>query len=373
MHFQLQPTCARASSRSLLTCLLQIPASLVVCGLLIGCATTQPEPPNTTEPAEVEQPVPETKREDERVATRKSDPDSQNRETRESEPARPTENELQAERQGESAEAIAGETELESESEQEAGTESEPTPPVRPPKPAERISEGDSISPEMAADETGEAEANGTSDDQPLRNLEGQIEVLRNGREQRFASTHLNQTVVAWRPAGLPEVSPMEEQQIVTRRSRFYPQTIAVTSGTLIRFPNLDDIRHNVFSLTPDHKFDVGMYGPDEGATRRFTGTGMVEIYCNIHPNMAAFLLVLDTPHFITPDDDGYFILEGLPPGPGELLVWNYRADEWITKIEMPDSSLYGELAEVTIDITRPSVPQHLTKDGQPYRRRGGN
>jgi plastocyanin len=202
------------------------------------------------------------------------------------------------------------------------------------------------------------------------RRIEGRINVLRNGREQRFAATYLDQTVVAWRPDQDIEFAPMDEQQVVTRDSRFYPQTLAVTSGTRVRFPNLDDIRHNVFSNSAGHRFDVGIYGPDEGAATRFDGAGMVEIYCNIHPNMAAFMLVLDTPHFTSPDEDGNFRLGGLPPGPGELQVWNYRAEQRLTTRRLRDSNRLGEVVEMAIDITRPAVPQHTTKDGRPYHRR---
>lgn len=342
-------------------------AILAACGLLIGCATTQPESPPPAEPAEITPPASATERDSEPTAPRESELDSQNQSVPESERTRPAEVDARADRPKEPTEPIAGKSEREAEPEPEADIDSKPTPSVQPSEPAERPLESDSAPPAVAADETGEVTTSDRQSDQPLRNLEGRVEVLRNGREQRFASTYLNQTIVSWRPADQSEFSPMEEQRMVTRRKRFYPQTMAVTSGTVVRFPNLDEIRHNVFSLTPGHKFDVGMYGPDEGATRRFDGTGMVEIFCNLHPNMAAFLLVLDTPHFVTPDEDGHFVLKGLPPGPGELLVWNYRADNRVTSREMSDSSLFGELVEVTIDITRPTVPQHTTKEGSPY------
>jgi plastocyanin len=199
------------------------------------------------------------------------------------------------------------------------------------------------------------------------RQIAGDIEVLRNGRELSFKATYLEQTIVAWRPDNADPAEPMEPQQIVTRSSRFFPQTMVVTSGTRVRFPNLDDIRHNVFSLTPGHRFDVGVYGPDEGADTVFDGVGTVEIYCNIHPNMAAFLLVLDSTHFTRPDQNGRFRLENLPPGPGELLVWNYRAEERMVRRALADSNRLGDDVSMTIDITRPSVPQHTTKEGRPY------
>ncbi len=197
----------------------------------------------------------------------------------------------------------------------------------------------------------------------------GRITVTRNNRPMAGAATFLNQTIVAWKPDNGPAARPMEERQIVTRSSRFFPQTMAVTSGTSVRFPNMDSIEHNVFSLTPGHQFDVGMYGEGEGASNRFIGSGVVELFCNIHPNMAAFVLVLETPFFVSPDADGRFDLEGLPEGPGQLLVWNYRAEEPLQRINLNLDGV-AEVAELGVDITRPAVPQHTNKHGEPYRQR---
>ncbi len=199
--------------------------------------------------------------------------------------------------------------------------------------------------------------------------LSGVVRVRQQGRAQPFAGPFLAQTVIAWLPADRQAPAPLPEHQIVTRQSRFFPQTLVVTSGTEIRFPNMDSIQHNVYSLTPGHQFDVGLYGAGEGRTHRFNGSGMVEIFCNVHPNMAAFLLVLDTPHFITPDDQGQFRLEGLSSGPGELLVWNYRTEEQLTRIPLRLGP-FNEPLDLAIDITRPVVPQRTNKHGEPFRRR---
>lgn len=202
------------------------------------------------------------------------------------------------------------------------------------------------------------------------RVLAGQLQVLAAGRPVSFAATHLAQTVVAWVPDQPVDAPPMPEQQIVTRGSRFLPQVSAVTRGTPVRFPNFDSIQHNVFSLSEGNQFDVGMYGPGEGRTHVFESAGIVEIYCNVHPNMAAFMIVLDTPWFTFPDEDGRFRLEGLPDGLGELWIWNYRAEPPLqrlrvgTRTGLPDGLL-------TVDIRRPAVPQHLNKHGQPYRGHG--
>ncbi len=199
--------------------------------------------------------------------------------------------------------------------------------------------------------------------------LSGTIRVLRNGREQAHAAaTHLNNTIVAWRPESPVGVEPMTQQQIMTRQSQFFPQVLAITSGTSVRFPNMDDIQHNVFSLTEGHRFDVGLYGPDEGEVNRFEGAGMVELFCNVHPRMAAFVLVLDTPFFTRPGADGEFQLGSLPSGPGELLIWNFRAEDRFQRHAMNLGDDAGAF-DAVVDITRPTVPQHTNKHGESYSR----
>ncbi len=258
--------------------------------------------------------------------------------------------------------------------EREASPAHQPAPESEPsPEPEPSPPEPEAETPERLASEPGSSQDEIPAPADPVRttagsaSITGSIEVLRNGRPLPFAATFLGQTVVAWRPAEGVENAPMAEQTIVTRRSRFFPQTMAVTSGTNVRFPNMDTIEHNVFSLTPGHRFDVGLYGEGEGRTHRFDGTGTVELFCNVHPNMAAFLLVLDTPFFASPDDEGNFMLDGLPAGPGELLVWNYRAEQPLqrTRLDVGEATAIGA---VEVDITRPTVPQHTNKHGEPYR-----
>lgn len=269
---------------------------------------------------------------------------------------------------------------LEVRAEPEPEPETEPVPAPEPPPEAEPepVTEPDpaaSQRPEPApaepADVTESSATVAAADMAETVNLAGRVSILRNGREQPFAGLHLNQTVVAWRPSNQASFAPMDEQQIVTRSSRFFPQTMAVTSGTEVRFPNMDSIRHNVFSLTPGHQFDVGLYGEGEGRSHVLNGSGMVELFCNVHPNMAAFVLVLDTPYFVNPDEDGEFVLRGLPAGPGELLIWNYRAEEIFRRVPM-NLSVATDLLELQVDITRPAVPQHTNKHGETYGRDRG-
>lgn len=173
----------------------------------------------------------------------------------------------------------------------------------------------------------------------------------------------LQRTWVAFRPnRGRHRAAPMEEQRIITRQSQFQPQALLITVGTTVRFPNFDRIQHNVFSLSAGNRFDVGLYGPNEGVAHTFLNPGLVYVYCNIHPNMAAFIWVVDTPYFTQIEGDGSFRIEGVPPGGGILEVWNHRAELYRFPVVAPDLNV-----RIALRLTKPPVLQHTNKFGRPY------
>lgn len=152
--------------------------------------------------------------------------------------------------------------------------------------------------------------------------------------------------------------------EIVMRDRRFSPRAIAVPVGSTVRFGNADPIRHNVFSVSPGNRFDLGLYGEGPGRAQRFDRPGLARIFCNVHRTMSAFVLVLDTPFHATPDAAGHFTLSGLPEGPGTLHVWHPRAEAWSRPLKLP----FTDALVVTLEATLPVVPPHLDKHGRPYR-----
>ena len=101
-----------------------------------------------------------------------------------------------------------------------------------------------------------------------------------------------------------------------------------VETGTTVEFPNDDRIFHNVFSLSQAAKFDLGLY--KSGASKRVTfgAPGVVDVYCNIHPDMAATIKVVDSHHFAVTDADGRFRIEGVPAGTHRYVAWLRQGDE---------------------------------------------
>ena len=103
----------------------------------------------------------------------------------------------------------------------------------------------------------------------------------------------------------------------------FRPRILAIPAGSSVEFANHDTLFHSVFSVSPARKFDLGRCG--RGKTRRvtFERPGLVKVYCTIHPNMAAYILVVPSEVFARPDSLGRFALPRLPRGTYVVNVWH--------------------------------------------------
>ena len=98
---------------------------------------------------------------------------------------------------------------------------------------------------------------------------------------------------------------------------------LPVQTGTTVRITNQDGIYHNVFSLSPPQKFDIGRRPTGEEVPVTFDEPGIVRVFCDIHATMSAFVVVLDTPWFTTADTDGAFRIDEVPPGPYRVMAWH--------------------------------------------------
>jgi plastocyanin len=121
-----------------------------------------------------------------------------------------------------------------------------------------------------------------------------------------------------------PAVGPMPRSGYVVEQvgKTFDPQVLVVPVGATVEFPNHDIYHHNIFSLSPAKHFDLGLYEP--GATRSvtFDKPGLVSLYCNIHPQMLGYVLVVSNPFHTRPAEGGAFSLRGVPPGSYHLVAW---------------------------------------------------
>jgi plastocyanin len=115
------------------------------------------------------------------------------------------------------------------------------------------------------------------------------------------------------------------------RDERFVPHLLAVQVGTIVDFPNSDETFHNVFSLSRTRRFDLGRYAAGRSKSVRMDRSGVVRVFCDIHPHMSAFILVFAHPFFDVTDDDGRFVIEGVPPGAYTVVGW-YEGEARVTR-----------------------------------------
>ena len=90
-----------------------------------------------------------------------------------------------------------------------------------------------------------------------------------------------------------------------------------------MQFINKDKIFHNVLSLTPGESFDIGRRQTGVVEDEEIEKVGEIELFCDIHPQMNATILSLDTPYFTQPDDQGNYAVDNLPPGTYEIKVYH--------------------------------------------------
>ncbi|HET6604171.1 MAG TPA: hypothetical protein VFG21_08155 [Xanthomonadaceae bacterium] len=196
----------------------------------------------------------------------------------------------------------------------------------------------------------------------PATAIEGVVELTAQGRALRPEAAR--EAVVYFRPREPEPVTvPAEPVQMRTRDKQFEPRVLAVPVGATVRFPNMDPILHNVFSPAGRNGFDLGLLAGGTVAEQTFAEPGLVRVFCNVHHDMVAYVLVLDTPHVTRPDAQGRFRLELPTDSRGDLYVWHERARVWRRAIvATPQDPL-----KVRMELDRPRVPRHMNKFGRPY------
>ena len=113
---------------------------------------------------------------------------------------------------------------------------------------------------------------------------------------------------------------------MVQRNKRFSPHVLVVQAGSMVQFPNEDPFFHNVFSLFAGKRFDLGLYEAGSSRSVRFDHPGASFLFCNIHPEMTAVIVVVPTPYYGLSDAAGRISIAGVPDGRYQLKVWHERS-----------------------------------------------
>ncbi|MFT6309985.1 MAG: plastocyanin [Porticoccus sp.] len=150
------------------------------------------------------------------------------------------------------------------------------------------------------------------------------------------------------------------------KNKTYLPKAMVVNTGDTLVFKNNDPIKHNVFSSSGENTFDLGTYGFDTQREETINAKGVVKVYCNIHPEMALFIVANDSQFSMVTDESGDFSFSDVPAGNYLLDVWHVRG-ALDKKIVVTGNAALNE--EIVIDTVRYTPKPHLNKYGEPYKK----
>ena len=196
------------------------------------------------------------------------------------------------------------------------------------------------------------------------RELRGSVQILAKGGKFIDKSADPRTAVVIYRPrTPVRNLQTSRTFTMTTRKKEFLPRVLAVPVGATVQFPNEDPILHNVFSVSGENRFDLGLYRQGKGKSATFRTPGIVRVFCNVHHGMFGYIFVVASPYWARVGADGTFRIPDVPAGPGQLTVWNERSSPTTRELTLPVAPPY----RIGIEITMPRIPPHKNKLGNPY------
>jgi plastocyanin len=167
-----------------------------------------------------------------------------------------------------------------------------------------------------------------------------------------------------------PAASGRPAFQMIQRGKRFQPRVLVVPTGSTVSFPNFDPIFHNVFSLFDGKRFDLGLYEAGSSRNVRFGQAGISHVFCNIHPEMVAAVVAVDTDYYTSSDAAGNFTIADVPAGRYQLHVWHDRFKARVDT-EYPRTVSIGDgsyvLGALRLIDAGQALPSHKNKFGHDY------
>ncbi len=163
------------------------------------------------------------------------------------------------------------------------------------------------------------------------------------------------------RPGGRPELKQQGK--------RFSRRVLPITVGQEVTFPNLDPFPHNIFSNSAAKRFDLGLFQGGESRTVQFNRPGIVPVFCNIHPQMSAYLVVVQSGYHTITDRAGNFRIGGVPNGTYRLKIWHERAiDSRLASLSRTVTVNGGaNIGTLSVDEAGYVFRQHKNKYGRDY------
>jgi plastocyanin len=179
--------------------------------------------------------------------------------------------------------------------------------------------------------------------------------------------------VVVWLTpidSSIPRPASRVTARLLQKDKQFQPHLLVVPTGTSVEFPNMDPFFHNVFSLFNGKRFDLGLYETGTHRSVVFDREGISYIFCNIHPEMAAIVVTLNSPWFAISDSSGSIVIRDVPAG-------RYRLHIWAERLALSSPNNEGEVIDVPTEKyelgsirfrpVRSSLMHHKNKFGKDY------
>jgi plastocyanin len=153
--------------------------------------------------------------------------------------------------------------------------------------------------------------------------------------------------------SALATTAPASPQVLAMRQHNeaFTPHVLPVLVGSTVEFPNEDPFFHNVFSLARAKTFDLGRYPTGSSKSVRFDRPGIVQVFCHIHSDMRATVIVLENRFFATADSAGRYALDGVPAGEYRLVAWHERIRPVHRRVQVRAGTV------TTVDLAIPLPP----------------
>ena len=194
--------------------------------------------------------------------------------------------------------------------------------------------------------------------------VSGQVSLQERAGEQ---SEDLADVIVWLEPVASTRVrvSPTTVKMELQNR-QFSPRVRVVQEGSKVEFPNSDSFSHNVFSKAPDGAFDTGVFARGRTKDQTFKEGGVFPVYCNIHPRMTGYVVVLKTPYYAQAGQDGRFSIAGVPVGSYTMHVWHDRAADAAPR-PLVVGSTGAALGTMQLDARGYRFVQHMNKFGKEY------
>jgi len=176
------------------------------------------------------------------------------------------------------------------------------------------------------------------------------------------------------RDAALQSRPSRQRLKLVQRHKRFEPGVLVALVGSTVDFPNLDPFFHNVFSLFEGKRFDLGLYEAGTTHSVKFDRPGICYIFCNIHSEMSAVVVVLETPYYAVSNREGEISIPNVPPGRYLVRAWHERCPPETLKDLLREITIFANEASASLGTIRliesaDLLAPHKNKYGRDYDR----